>query len=158
LLLPSDVVDHVLCWLQEHEEGINLQRLEALVSLYGLSARSYSIQLPPSYDVLLLKCISSQVRSHKLPSVIEPQISHRASMCHCMSEFEVDTSHTLFPRTWFEWRHKRHIHLGLNPQVYTDRTALDAFKALFLYGLRRVGEVPKYSVGSSCQGNFIHTQ
>lgn len=60
LLLPSDVVDLVLCWLHEHKEADN-QRLEALVSLYGLSARSCGIALPPTYDTLLLKCIGSQV-------------------------------------------------------------------------------------------------
>lgn len=64
LLLPSDVVDHVLCWLHGQEEGSDSLRLEALVSLYGLSARSYSIQLPPSYDTLLLRCINSQVCLH----------------------------------------------------------------------------------------------
>lgn len=61
LLLPSDVVDHVLLWLLEHDEGADLRRLEALVSSYGLSARSYSIQLPPSYNALLLRSITTQV-------------------------------------------------------------------------------------------------
>lgn len=78
LLLPSDVVNHVLCWLHE-QEGIEALRLEALVSLYGLSARSYSIQLPPSYDSLLLRCISSQVQ---LPVLL---VSARGLLKACCS-------------------------------------------------------------------------
>lgn len=82
LLLPSDVVDHVLCWLHDQEEGIDPLRLEALVSLYGLSARSYGIQLPPSYDTLLLRCINSQVCLHVLLGA-GPLLVYCHNSCSC---------------------------------------------------------------------------
>jgi hypothetical protein len=60
VLLPGDVVDLVLAWLHEHEK-LEAVRLEALISQYGLSARAHGIQLPPSYNTLLLSSISAQV-------------------------------------------------------------------------------------------------
>lgn len=63
VLKPSDIVNDVLLWL--HKAGTAAPaRVEAYVSSFGLSARRYSIILPPAHGALLLQCISSQVHHH----------------------------------------------------------------------------------------------
>lgn len=69
VLKPSDVVNDVLLWLHNCGE-VAPARMEAYVSSFGLSARRYSIVLPPSHGALLLQCITSQVLSR--PSVHPP--------------------------------------------------------------------------------------
>eukprot|EP00892_Ulva_mutabilis_P004727 jgi/Ulvmu1/2626/UM014_0078.1 len=59
VLKPSDIVNEVLLWLHKGREA-EPARLEAYISSFGVSARRYSIVLPPAHGALLLQCIVGQ--------------------------------------------------------------------------------------------------